>query len=533
MNKPTSSRSGRFGIWLATLLGIAAMTTGLVQLWLPRLPLQYEHLSLDALPVSIVAGKRTAADAPAVIIAHGFAASRQIMLPFADTLAHAGYRVYLLDFPGHGQNPTPLRGDITDSEGRYRQLRAALDEVTALARRRGATEIGLLGHSMGSEAVVRYAQEHPDIAAVVAVSLIYDDISSDSPANLLVITGALEAGLRPLAQQVADTAAGGAGTTETTYGDFTDGTARRVVFAPGVEHIGVLFSPTSMATTLAWFQQALPAAPPAPNPYLDNRAPWLGLTMLGACLLYLPLAQVVMRLRPAPDRVRAPALRRWWWAAALVPTLTAPVAVRLLPAGDWLPILVGGPLALHFAVYGLTTLIGVLVLARRSRQVSTAAGTPVLPVLLQPDRLQIELPIIGAAALLIVGYVFVSFGVPIHTFVLNYFPPIERLPSAAAIIALMLPYFLADEWLTRGPWAPTGAYVITKLLLIASLALAIALNLQLFFLVLIAPLFVAYFVVYGLFSWIVFRRAGTPLIGALANSAIFAWIVAVTFPLVR
>jgi hypothetical protein len=255
--------------------------------------------------------------------------------------------------------------------------------------------------------------------------------------------------------------------------------------------------------------------------------------MLGACLLYLPLAQVVMRLRPAPDRVRAPALRRWWWAAALVPTLTAPVAVRLLPAGDWLPILVGGPLALHFGVYGLTTLIGVLVLARRSRQVSTAAGTPVPPVLLQPDRLQIELPIIGAAALLIVGYVFVSFGVPIHTFVLNYFPPIERLPSAAAIIALMLPYFLADEWLTRGPWAPRGAYVITKLLLIASLALAIALNLQLFFLVLIAPLFVAYFVVYGLFSWIVFRRAGTPLIGALANSVIFAWIVAVTFPLVR
>lgn len=138
-----------------------------------------------------------------------------------------------------------------------------------------------------------------------------------------------------------------------------------------------------------------------------------------------------------------------------------------------------------------------------------------------------------AAALLIVGYVFVSFGVPVHTFVLNYFPPVERLSVAAVMIVLMLPYFLADEWLTRGPWAPRGAYVITKLLLIASLALAITLNQRLFFLILIAPLFVAYFLVYGLFSWIVFRRSGTPLIGALANSVIFAWIVAVTFPLVR
>lgn len=533
MHKPFPPPVGRFGIWLATLLGLAAMASGLVQLWLPSLPLQHEHLRLGALPVTIVADESTAADAPAVVIAHGFAASRQIMLPFAVTLARAGYRAYLLDFPGHGQNPTPLRGDITDREGRYRQLHVALDEVTALARTRGATEIGLLGHSMGSDAVVRYAQERPDIGAVVAVSLFYDNISANSPPNLLVITGVLEPGLRPFAQQVADTAAGGSGTLDTTYGDFADGTARRVVLAPGVEHIGVLFSPTSMASALAWFQQAMPAAPPAPEPYLDYRAPWLGLTLLGASLLYLPLIQIVTRLRPAPRRASVPGMRRWWWAAALIPALLAPVAVRLLPAEDVLPILVGGPLALHFAAYGLTSLIGMLAFAWRSRQLPAVAGSAAAPTLPQPGRLRLELPVIIAAALLIVGYVFVSFGVPVHTFVLNYFPPVERLSVAAVMIVLMLPYFLADEWLTRGPWAPRGAYVITKLLLIASLALAITLNQRLFFLILIAPLFVAYFLVYGLFSWIVFRRSGTPLIGALANSVIFAWIVAVTFPLVR
>ncbi|PDW01140.1 alpha/beta hydrolase [Candidatus Chloroploca asiatica] len=533
MKNPSAPRLGHVGIWLATVLGIAAMAGGLMQLWLPHQQLHTEQLRLGTLPVRMVTDPRTDADAPAVLIAHGFAASHQIMLPFAVTLAHAGYRVYLLDFPGHGQNPTPLRGDMTDREGRHRQLRTALDEVMALARTRGATEIGLLGHSMGSEVVVRYAQEHPGITAVVGVSLVYGEISATSPPNLLVITGALEPGLHPLAQHVADTAAGGSGTRDTTYGNFVDGTARRVVFAPGVEHIGVLFSPISMARALAWFQQAMPVASPTPEPYLDNRAPWLGMTLLGASLLFLPLAQIIARLRPAPCRDARPALRHWWWGTALVPALIAPIAVRLFPTGDWLPILVGGPLALHFAVYGLTTLIGVGVLVRRSQQPSTVSGSAALPVLLQPDRRWRDLLVISAAALLIIGYVLLSFGLPIHTFVLNYVPPVTRLPTVAAIIALMLPYFLADEWLTRGPWAPRGAYVITKLVLIASLALAIALNAQLFFLVLIAPLFGAYFLIYGLFSWIVFQRAGTPLIGALSNSVIFAWIVAVTFPLVR
>ena len=80
MHKPIPPRLGRFGIWLATLLGLAALAGGLLQLWLPSRPLHYEHLSLGALPVTMVAGETTAADAPAVVIAHGFAASRQIMI---------------------------------------------------------------------------------------------------------------------------------------------------------------------------------------------------------------------------------------------------------------------------------------------------------------------------------------------------------------------------------------------------------------------------------------------------------------------
>ena len=43
-----------------------------------------------------------ASDVPAVIVAHGFAGSQQLMYGFGYDLARAGYGVVLLDFDGHG-----------------------------------------------------------------------------------------------------------------------------------------------------------------------------------------------------------------------------------------------------------------------------------------------------------------------------------------------------------------------------------------------------------------------------------------------
>ena len=40
------------------------------------------------------------------------------------------------------------------------------------------------------------------------------------------------------------------------------------------------------------------------------------------------------------------------------------------------------------------------------------------------------------------------------------------------MLAGTLPYFVADEWLTRGAGAPRGAYALTKLCFLLSLALA-------------------------------------------------------------
>ena len=72
-----------------------------------------------------------------------------------------------------------------------------------------------------------------------------------------------------------------------------------------------------------------------------------------------------------------------------------------------------------------------------------------------------------------------------------------------------------------------------KLCFLLSLALAIGLNLQrLFFLIIIVPVILIFFLVYGLFSAWAYRRTHDPLVGALANALAFGWAIAVTFPMI-
>ena len=123
---------------------------------------------------------------------------------------------------------------------------------------------------------------------------------------------------------------------------------------------------------------------------------------------------------------------------------------------------------------------------------------------------------------------------PLDRYVLSFSPIPERVPLILAVLAGTLPFFLADEWLTRGQGAARGSYPVTKLLFLISLALAVALNFKkLFFLILIIPIILIFFVIYGFFSGWVNRQTGNPLVGGAATALAFAWAIAVTFPLLR
>jgi hypothetical protein len=106
------------------------------------------------------------------------------------------------------------------------------------------------------------------------------------------------------------------------------------------------------------------------------------------------------------------------------------------------------------------------------------------------------------------------------------------MPILLAMLAGTLPFFLADEWLTRGAGAARWANPASKLAFLLSLALAVGLDPgRLFFLVIIVPAIVVLFLIYGMLSAWVYRRTGHPAVGALASAVAFAWALAVTFPL--
>ena len=499
---------------LVTLVALAAIGVALFRLVGATSGLIVETIDVAGTPGTLFRSAN-GQPAPAVVIAHGFAGSRELMQPFAITFARNGYVAITFDFLGHGKNPHPLQGSVTDADGATKALVEQLDMVVAFARGAPGADgrVALLGHSMASDIVVRYAQAHPDIAATVAVSMFARSLTPTSPRDLLVIVGALEPQvLRDQGIKAAAMAAHGPVVPRTTYGSLTEGTARRVSFSDDVEHIGVLYSRDSLREALNWLDAVFAHGGSGD---LEVRGRWLGLLFLGLVVLARPL----LALLPAACEQRRGAALPWrrLLLVGLVPAVLTPLLLWKAPT-SFLPLLLGDYLAAHFFVYGLLTWIA-LALVRR-----VDGGVPPFGT--------VSIPRFGIGVAGLASYSIIVFGLPIDGFVASFWPIPARIPLVFAILVGTLPYFTADEWLTRGAGAPKGAYAFTKLCFVLSLALAIALNLKrLFFLIIIAAVIVLFFVLYGLFSAWTYRATRHPLVGGLSNAVAFAWASAVTFPL--
>lgn len=497
--------------WAVGGAALIAIGMALVDLQETARGIRTETTSADGTPMTVYR-PLTGGPGPAVLIAHGFAGSQQLMQPFAVTLARQGYTAVTFDFAGHGRNPNPLTGNITREDGATRTLVNETARVAALAKALGDGRLAVLGHSMATDIIVRHAQRDPAVAATIAVSMFSPAVTATTPRNLLVIVGAWEGALKAEALRVTGlVSAAVAPVPGVTYGDIASGGARRVAISPHTEHISVLYSATSLREALAWLDMTF-GRPPATAPDLDGRGPAILVLLAGVVLLAWPLAALLPVVAAPP----AGAGLGWQriWLPILAPAIVTPLVLRLAPT-NFLPVIVGDYLAMHFAVYGLTTALAMAVV-RSDHSLSR----PALPV----RRLAIAA---GAA----IAFGFIAIVWPIDSYVTSFVPHASRLVLFLAMLAGTLCFFLSDEWLTRGVGAARGAYAASKLAFLASLGLAVALDFQrLFFLLIIIPVIVVYFAVYGLFSAWAYRATGHPFVGGSANAVAFAWAIAVTFP---
>lgn len=241
-----SSNAKRWITYGMEAVAAVALLFSIWQLAINERGITREAADIKGIPATIYRSA-DAKPAPVIVIAHGFAGSQQIMQSFAITLARNGYIAVTFDFAGHGRNPNPLTGSITEETGATHTLVNETASVSAFARTLGDGRIAILGHSMASDIIVRYASAHPEVAATVAVSMFSPAVTKDQPKNLLVIVGDWEQALKTEALRAValstgdDTAEPGR-----TYGDFGTGNARRAVFIPRTEHVSVLFRQESM-----------------------------------------------------------------------------------------------------------------------------------------------------------------------------------------------------------------------------------------------------------------------------------------------
>jgi dienelactone hydrolase len=494
------------------VVGLAAFAVVLLSLWRlhgAEAGLTRRDVAIGATPATVLA-PRTPGRAPAVVIAHGFSGSRPLMRPFAAALARAGYVAVTFDFLGHGEHPAPLTGDVTTEEGATAALVAQLRAVVDHARTLPGTDgrVALLGHSMASDVVVRAALADPGVGAVVAVSMFSPAVTAEAPRNLLVVAGEWEAPLADEALRVLRLTGGPDARAGVTVEDPEGAGRRRAVIAPSVEHIGVLYSATATAEAVAWLDAVFWRTGGAGG---DARGGWILALLAALTALGWPLAALLPRAVDAPAGA---GLRGWRLGlailgpAVLTPLIATQAQVRLLP------VIVGDYLALHFALYGLMTAAAMRALGGPLGRGSALRAGP-----------------LALAAAAVAAYGLLAVGGALDAQVSNFLPTAGRLPLLGLMLVGMVPYFLADEWLTRGPAAPGWAYGASKLAFLGSLAAAVALDPpRLFFLIILAPALVVFFTVFGLFSGWTYRAVGHPAAGALANAAVFAVAVATTFP---
>jgi pimeloyl-ACP methyl ester carboxylesterase len=122
-----------------------------------------EHVTLSD-GVAVRLAESGAADAPGVLLVHGWGASIYMWRGWFAPLAAAGYRVVALDLPGHGLSDKP------SEEGRYRlaSLVATVREVITIA---GLQRPHVVAQSMGGTIALELAaSSDPAIGRLVLIN---------------------------------------------------------------------------------------------------------------------------------------------------------------------------------------------------------------------------------------------------------------------------------------------------------------------------------------------------------------------------
>ena len=292
---------------------------------------------------------------PGAIYIHGYQNNRETGDAYCLELARRGFVVLNIDAIGRGNSGMPNDPSAPDFDPTYGG-KSSLQYIKALPFVR-PDAIGMMGHSMGAEMAYKTALEDNSVAALVITGYGYTkDATTDRPRNMLMIIGKYDE-YRPRMTGVRDIETQWMKSEQTrkvfpvpdpelnhTYGDFQNGTARRVV-VPHAIHIQVSHNKLAIAETVSWMKQAL--NPPQemwidPNDQIWPIKEWATLAaLIFGLAISLPLGLLLLNL-DAFYAIRTP-----------IPTTYAATPRFYFKAASINGILMWLYLPLIFALFGL------------------------------------------------------------------------------------------------------------------------------------------------------------------------------------
>ncbi len=468
-------------------------------------------------------------DVPSAVVLHGLGANAVVMRSLGQFLASMGFRVYLLDLPGHGNN-----------QDHFSFAHAEECAATAISQLERSGELRLqstvlIGHSMGGALAIRMADYFPT-AATVAISpapmirtgqmppgAVLMSPPRRMPINLLIMMGQFDF---PYSRAAAEELVRMGGGQRSQSEDFHQQRALKLVTVPRATHTSLIFNVPHDSALVSWLQDS---ASKNVRLWVVNAIKpelWGVFGLVGLMLLFPLAANSTARLfRLGDSSVVAAgfsALRAilYWIAAALF----AVTALKFIPQFNFLCMQYGGYLASCLLLAGIALLVLIRIsLAKDGAFRSTA-----------PNWRGVLLgALLGFATMIIVG---AWMTLQLSDTWLNASRWLRFFPAALAC----LPYALAEEWALGAPSPGNWLVTIRRYFLFAVLRLLIWLSI-LFALYVYSSgqILLSVLVFYmGIFSLL--TRLGADAVrrrtGSLAGTAIFtavlmAWFIAAVFPL--
>jgi len=489
------------------------------------------------------------------VIAHGYAANKEIMSAFAVDLAKQGITVYTFDFPGHGASTAYYGGP--NHTNAVAQLVSTLGEVVdyATAHAPAHAKVVLLGYSLGTIAVGDYALQHPNMdnlaATILVAGILKDKPTLTTPRNLLVLSGQFDLpGINDIARNaIAAACATPAsvihGTSYQCAVNAND--ARKEIILPGLDHISIVTAASTHAAVIQWLGATVDPRIGRTPVNADTRLHWMLLGFLAALLAVAPLVRLLalaFRLQPAQDDAPPPTslegerprgLPRLLGFGALAGSLALALLAlhAALPSGFWAP----DPFPFTFLRQQVSADVAIYFLFAGMLLVATLWG-------LRQIRAHIALPswreagpqaVIAAAA---TAFLTLTLGaLSTYAWESLALEP-QRLWRGAIYAVMVWPFFFGLRTLLRamGPRLrrPALADLGASALIIAALVGAIALNFdRLSYLGILLPIVIIMLLLFVAFSALARHTLRHPVaLISVLEAFLLAWILSATLPLV-